>query len=85
MPHHTPYCTLEQYIDFVLRMSGSAFTVSVVEEEHGTSPKSSVIKKVTKVSSHYDFYTGACSHPDRHVWSCSRHACYSRACSCHVC
>ncbi|XP_016113218.1 protein piccolo-like [Sinocyclocheilus grahami] len=43
MPCNTPHWSLEQYIDVALRMSGSAFTVSVVEEEHSTSPKSSVV------------------------------------------
>ncbi len=33
MPYQTPHWTLEQYIDFALRMSGSTFTVGIVDEE----------------------------------------------------
>ncbi len=33
MPRQTPHWTLEQYIDFALRMSGSAFTVGIADEE----------------------------------------------------
>ncbi|KAL0152507.1 hypothetical protein M9458_052230 [Cirrhinus mrigala] len=33
MPRHTPHWTLEQYIDFALRLSGSPFTVGVADEE----------------------------------------------------
>ncbi len=48
MPPHTPHWSLQQYIDFALRISGSAFTVAVVEMEHDTSPKSSVMSATPK-------------------------------------
>ncbi len=34
MPPHIPHCSLQQYIDFALQLSGSAFTVGMADEEH---------------------------------------------------
>uniref|UniRef100_A0A671NM60 Retrotransposon gag domain-containing protein n=1 Tax=Sinocyclocheilus anshuiensis TaxID=1608454 RepID=A0A671NM60_9TELE len=39
MPRNTPQWTLEKYIDFALQLSGSVFTVGVMEKEHDTSQK----------------------------------------------
>ncbi len=63
MPNSNGSATLEEYIDFVLLLSGSSFAVGIAYEEpcNPTVPTSPELFP----------------HPNRHVWSCSRHACYS--------